>query len=130
MMHVSSLVLKVLLSGYLLGVLIETPVLFFGLSRRYSFGERIFAGLWLTACTYPIVILVIPYWVNPQTNTLLYILIAETFAPLAECALFWVLFGKRDLLGQLSMWRDFGAITLANVLSFAAGELLRVVWRF
>lgn len=129
-MYLISLVLKVLLPGYLFGVLIETPVLFVGLSKRHSVGERIFAGFWLTACTYPIVILVIPYWLNPQTNTLLYILVAETFAPLAECALFWMLFGKRDLLGRPPMWRDFGVITLANVLSFAAGEALRGLWRF
>lgn len=124
-MHASSLVLKVLLSGYLFAVLIETPVLFFGLSKRHSVRERIFAGLWLTACTYPIVILVIPYWINPQTNTLLYTFVAETFAPMAECALFWLIFGRCDLLGRPAMWRDFGAITLANVLSFAAGEVVR-----
>ena len=46
--------------GYLVTVLIEAPILFVGLSRRHRRGERLFAGLWLTACTYPIVVIVMP----------------------------------------------------------------------
>jgi hypothetical protein len=44
------------------------------------------------------------------------------FAPAAECALFWLAFGERGGLARRSTWRDFAAITLANVLSFLAGE--------
>jgi hypothetical protein len=46
--------------GYLFTILIETPVLLIGLSRRHSIRQRLFAGVWLTACTYPIVVLVMP----------------------------------------------------------------------
>ena len=51
--------------GYLASVAIETQVLLIGLSRRHPFSDRLLAGLWLTACTYPIVSLVLPL-VMPQ----------------------------------------------------------------
>jgi len=54
----------------------------------------------------------------------LYLLVAETFAPVAECVLFWLAFGKDSELAQRSMWRDFAAIVLANLASFAGGEVL------
>ena len=44
---------RFLLIGYPFTILIETPVLLFGLSQRHSIKRRIFAGVWLTACTYP-----------------------------------------------------------------------------
>jgi hypothetical protein len=50
--------------------------------------------------------------------------VAETFAPVAECVLFWLAYGDREQLGTASMWRDFGAITVANLASFLAGEVL------
>jgi hypothetical protein len=46
--------------GYALSLVLETPVLLVGLSPRHSIRRRLFAGAWLTACTYPIVILVLP----------------------------------------------------------------------
>ena len=49
-----------LVIGYLFTILIETPILLLGLSRRHSFKQKLFAGVWLTACTYPIVVLVLP----------------------------------------------------------------------
>jgi hypothetical protein len=109
--------------GYLLSILIETPVLLVGLSARHSMGRRFFAGFWLTACTYPIVILVMPLLIASRGP---YLLIAETFAPVAECALFWMAFGTWTEFGQRSMVRDMTAIVLANLASFGGGELLRV----
>jgi hypothetical protein len=109
--------------GYLLSVLVETPVLLVGLSARHSYGRRFFAGLWLTACTYPIVVLVLPPLLEPAGRAV-YLIVAETFAPVAECALFWGAFGERAEEGRWSMWRDFAAITLANLASFGAGELM------
>ena len=47
-----------------------------------------------------------------------FLLVAETFAPLAECALFWLAFGKQ------TTWRDFVVIVIANLASFAAGEVV------
>jgi hypothetical protein len=113
-----------LLVGYLLTVSIETPILLLGLSARHSWERRLFAGLWLNACSYPIVILVLPQLFDPETQRPLYLLVAETFAPLAECALFWAAFGTREETGRPSMWRDLAAITLANLTSFGIGELI------
>jgi hypothetical protein len=114
--------------GYLLTVLIETPILLFGLSSRHTLKRKLLAGVWLTACTYPIVILVLPLMFSPDAR-FLYLLVAETFAPLAECILFWLAFGREELLGKRSMWRDFAAIIAANLASFGLGELLNA-WRW
>ena len=109
--------------GYLLTILIETPILSVGLSRRHPLGRKLFAGVWLTACTYPIVTLVLPLLFNANSRAL-YLVVAETFAPVAECALFWLAFGSTEELGKTSMWRDFIAIILANLASFGIGEVL------
>ena len=109
--------------GYLLTIAIETPILFFGLSRRHPKRHRVMAGLWLTACTYPIVMLVLPLLLENYSRGV-YLLVAEIFAPVAECVLFWLAFGSASELGKRSMWRDFGAIVLANIASFVAGEIM------
>jgi hypothetical protein len=112
--------------GYLLTVLIETPILVLGLSPRHSLKRRIFAGVWLTACTYPVVVLVLPSFFD-DSSRLNYLLVAEIFAPVFECLLFWLAFRKeRDGRKESDspMWRDFGVIVLANLMSFAAGEVL------
>jgi hypothetical protein len=108
--------------GYLLTIAIETPILFFGLSPHHSKRRRIAAGIWLTACTYPIVILVLPLLMFDQSRAV-FLLVAEVFAPLAECLLFWLAFGKE------SQWRDFVVIVIANVASFLIGEVFNVfIW--
>jgi len=101
--------------GYLLTIAIETPILFFGLSSHHSKLRRVAAGFWLTACTYPIVVLVLPLLLSERW---LFLTVAETFAPLAECALFWLAFGKE------ATGRDFVVIVIANVASFLAGEII------
>ena len=108
---------RFLLVGYCVSVVIETPILLVGLSAGHSLGRRLFAGLWLTACTYPIVVLVLPHWLPSRVA---YLAIAETFAPAAECVLFWAAFG----IGRPTAWRDGAAITLANLASFGLGEVL------
>jgi hypothetical protein len=118
--------------GYLLSIAIEAPILLVGLSARHSMKVRLFAGLWLTACTYPIVVLVMPLAIGQMMSAsvsegvarAIYLTVAETFAPAAECALFWAAFGGRAEWGTRSMWRDFIAIIVANLASFGAGELL------
>lgn len=102
--------------GYLLTIAIETPVLVFGLARAHPLGRRIVAGIWLTACTYPIVVLVLPILIGPRIP---YLIVAETFAPVAECILFALAFGNRD-----TRVRDSAAIIVANLLSFGLGLLL------
>ncbi len=113
--------------GYLFTILVETPVLLAGLSPRHPLRHRLFAGIWLTACTYPVVVLVLPLCIDTEHSWALYLWVAETFAPVAECVLFWAAFGRRDLLGSWSMWRDFAVITLANLASFGLGEWLRTL---
>ena len=103
--------------GYLLTIAIETPILFVGLSAHHSNRRRLAAGLWLTACTYPIVVLVLPLWLVDHSRAF-YLLIAETFAPVAECVLFWLAFRNE------TTWRDFGAIAIANLASFVVGEVV------
>jgi hypothetical protein len=109
--------------GYLVTVAVETPVLFLLLSPRHPARRRLFAGLWLTACTYPVVVLVLPV-LFAGVSRAASLAVAETFAPAAECALFWLAFGEEGSLARRSTWRDFAAVTAANVLSFLAGEVV------
>ena len=101
--------------GYLFTIAIETPVLFFGLSAHHPKQRRILAGVWLTACTYPIVVLVLPLLFSERW---LYLLVGEIFAPVAECTLFWLAFGRE------ARWRDFAVIVIANLASFLIGEIV------
>jgi hypothetical protein len=107
--------------GYLCTVAVETPVLALLLSPRHPRRRRLFAGLWLTACTYPVVVLVLPPLLADSSRAL-YLAVAETFAPAAECALFHLAFGGKG--GDRAKWRDSAAIVAANLLSFLAGEVL------
>ncbi len=109
--------------GYLLTILIETPILCVGLSRRHPLRRKLFAGVWLTACTYPIVTLVLPLLFS-RASRALYLVVAETFAPVAECLLFWLAFGREEEAGKGSMRRDFIAIIIANLASFGIGEVM------
>jgi hypothetical protein len=109
--------------GYLFSILIETPVLLIGLSQRHPIKRRLIAGIWLTACTYPIVVLVMPL-LFAHTSRAIYLIIAETFAPVAECSLFWLAYGRAEETGKRSMWRDFATIVVANIASFVGGELM------
>jgi hypothetical protein len=107
--------------GYLFTILIETLILLVGLSKRHSIKRRLIAGIWLTACTYPIVVLVMPFLF---TSRAIYLAVAETFAPVAECTLFWLAYGRSEEFGKPSMWQDFATIVLANLASFIGGEIL------
>ena len=110
---------RFLLVGYVLTVALEAPVLAVGLAPRHSWSVRAIAALWLTACTYPIVVLVLPLTVELWWGRTAYLTIAEIFAPLAECLLFWLAFDRpappRD------QRRDALAIIAANLTSFLLG---------
>lgn len=108
--------------GYLLTVLIESPFLWF-LLPKLNLTQRFWLGLWLTACTYPIVVLVMPTAMDGVSRGL-YLLVAETFAPLAECCLFWVSIRGLYVFTRKDWLLSFVAITLANLASFAVGEML------
>jgi len=109
--------------GYFFSILIETPILLIGLSRRHSIKRRLCAGVWLTACTYPIVVLVMPL-IFANVSRAIYLAVAETFAPVAECILFWLAYGNSEELGKRSMWQDLATIVIANLASFLGGEVL------
>lgn len=97
--------------GYVLTVALETPVLLLGLAPQHPWRRRLAAAVWLNACSYPVVSLVLPLCVPPAA----YLWVAETFAPVSECLLFWAAFspeaGRRDVL----------AIAAANLVSFVVG---------
>src|SRR5262249_9361003 len=93
--------------AYLVTVGIETPVLLVGLSARHPYGRRLFAGLWLTACTYPLLWMVLPAFLDPTTQRAAYLAVGETFVAIGECALFWLAFGARESWGTRSAARDF-----------------------
>ena len=109
--------------GYLITILIEAPILLFGLSPKLSIRQKLLCGIWLTACTYPIVVLVLPtiFFGSPRWQ---YLAVAETFAPVAECLIFWLAFRSSRLLGGVDWIRSFAAIVIANLASFGAGEIL------
>jgi hypothetical protein len=133
---------KFLPIGYALTIALETPILLIGLSRRHSIKRRLIAGIWLTACTYPIVILVLPLVIEPAFGRWAYVTTAEIFAPLAECLLFWMAFGEREpgsnadsvslsdtppvrpLNHTGETLRDLIAIVVANVFSWLLGSWL------
>jgi hypothetical protein len=113
--------------GYLLSVLLEGPVLFLGLAPRHSAFRRVISALWLTACTYPIVVLVLPQLIwRPlgDTGYWPYIAVAEVFAPAAECFLFWLAFWRGHTLERADFFRDMAAIIVANLASFLLGPWL------
>jgi hypothetical protein len=106
--------------GYCLSVAVETPILMLGLSPEHPLLRRFLAGLWLTACTYPTFILVLPY-LFPSRE--IYLAVGETFVALGECGLFLAAFGWRRPWPKLA--RDCCVIILANLASFGVGEWLR-----
>ena len=105
--------------GYLLTIMIEIPILWFGLSPSHPARRRLIAGCWLTACTYPVVILVLPMTVGVRWGHVAYLVVAETFAPVAECVLFRAAFPVP--FSRAAAIRDMTAIVAANVASFAFG---------
>ena len=109
--------------GYLLTILIETPILLVGLSPKVTFKQKLLCGVWLTACTYPIVILVLPALFF-DTSRFVYLTVAEIFAPVAECALFWLAFRGKGLLVPGDWTRSLIAIVIANLASFGFGEIM------
>jgi len=112
--------------GYLVTILIETPVLIFGLSPKLTLKQKLLCGIWLTACTYPIVVLVLPTLMLDYFNTSrgFYLAVAETFAPAGECLFFWLAFRGKYLLEKGDWIRCFVAIIIANLASFLIGEVL------
>lgn len=109
--------------GYVTTVLIETTVLIFLLSPKLSLKQKILCGIWLTACTYPIVVLVLPTLLYDYPRWI-YLTIAELFAHFGECVIFWLAFREREDFLKADWIRCFIAVLLANFASFMIGEVL------
>ena len=117
--------------GLALSIALELPVLLVGLSRRHSLRRRVLAAIWLTSCTLPIVWFVLPELIwRPlgPSGELPYVVIAEIFAPAAECLLFWwayILWHPRETKApsssRFATLQDMAAIIAANLLSFLLG---------
>ncbi|HIE95620.1 MAG TPA: hypothetical protein EYG03_16665 [Planctomycetes bacterium] len=110
-----------MLFGYIATVTIELPILFSCLSRKHKRSQRITAGFLLTAFTYPIVILVLPgvFTLLEIDSRPIFLLCAETYAPLAE-VLFFRFVVNQKLLARPD--RDAFVIIVANLCSFVLGE--------
>ena len=109
--------------GYLFTIAIETPILILGLPTKITIRQRASLGVWLTACTYPVVILVLPALLFGKSRVG-YLFVAETFAPVAECALFWLAYRTEKELTTADWLRSMIVILIANLASFGAGEVL------
>jgi hypothetical protein len=114
--------------GYLVTIAVETPILIVGLSRQHSLRRRLVAGIWLTACTYPVVTLVLPLVLSNYSRRT-FLAVAEVFAPVVECLLFWLSFEWGSGATQKQVARDFIAIVIANLASFGVGEILNA-WQW
>lgn len=116
-----------LIFGYLLTILIELPVLLFGMSLRYSSLETIVNGLLLTALTYPVVVMVLPAVFTGMgiDSRATYLAVAEIFAPVAEVLLFRYL-NSQPLTARLDC--DAAVIVMANLASFLLGEAGLSYW--
>lgn len=109
--------------GYALTVCVELPILLLFLSKHHSVRTRLFAGFWLNACSYPVVVLALPILLPSRTA---YLWVAEIFAPASECLLFWLAFQPRTITVERPgvTVRDLAVIVCANLASFGVGEML------
>lgn len=114
-----------LLPYYFLTVALEAPFVIFGLPNSYPLKVRIFSAFWLTACTYPIVNVVTRELLVPNFGLVVWMAVAETFAPVAEFFIFWFTFARER--SPLKCKREFVAILLANLFSFGVGLALTVL---
>ena len=110
-----------LICGYLLTTLIEIPILILGLPRKFAVKDTIVNGLLLTAITYPVVVLVLPAIFTGMgiENRVLFLAVAESFAPITEVLFFRYLIDQ-PLAARLD--REAAVIVVANLTSFLLGE--------
>jgi len=108
--------------GFAFNLIVETPVFLLGLSRAHPWRRRVAASVWVNACSYPVVAVALPLLLGLEPRGR-YLAVAETFAPLSECVLFALAWHAAGTAGR-DRWRDFTAITAANLTSFLLGEFL------
>ena len=106
--------------GYLATVALEAPWLLLGLSKDRTIAQRIIASFWLTACTYPVVAVVLPLLLSRSLNYWGYLVVAEGFAILTECSLYHYAFRS---IHASSRHQDTIVITTANICSLTIGSV-------
>ncbi len=106
-------------------MLIETPVLFICLGKRYTTKQKLLAGLLLTACSYPFVVFIFPLIWDPYKQFSIYAFVSEAFAPLSECFVFYLLFQRVKQQSQREKVKDYLAVLFANLMSFLSGLILQ-----
>jgi hypothetical protein len=113
---------------YLVVVLLDAPILLFGLSVAHSRLLRILTALWVAACALPLAVF-IPGVILAPGNTLSFVLgvIAGLViaATVIEGALYWAFFRRGGRSKDVSLRRDVTAIIGANLAVIAVG---RVIW--
>ncbi|MBI5831749.1 MAG: hypothetical protein HZB16_05465 [Armatimonadetes bacterium] len=116
------LLAKVVLGGYALGVVVETPVLLATLSPAHGWRRRCAAGLWLTACTYPLLVMVLPVFIDPDTAWTRYVVVGEVAVAVTESALFYLAFNRGTQRPRRWLVQDVVAVVLANLASYLVGR--------
>jgi hypothetical protein len=113
---------------YLILVLLDAPILLFGLSGAHSRLLRLLAALWVAACAFPLGAF-IPGVILTRTNTFSFVLAVVTglviAAAVIEGALYWIFYKRRQRSKEVSLRRDVTAIIAANLVAIAMG---RVIW--
>src|SRR5437762_8105570 len=116
------------LIAYLVIVLLDAPILLFGLSIGHSKLIRLLAALWVAACALPLGVF-IPGVILAPGNTLSFVLAVVAGLAIAavviEGALYWAFFRRGERSKEVSLRRDITAITGANLAAIAMG---RVIW--
>jgi len=113
---------------YLVLVLLDAPILWFGMSRAHSRPRRLLAALWVGVCGLPLAVF-IPGVILTSTNTLPFVLAVVgglvIAAVVIEGALYWAFFKYGERSKDVSVRRDVAAIIGANLAVIAMG---RIIW--
>lgn len=109
--------------GYAFTITVEALVLLVGLSKPHSYARRVAAGVWLPACLYPFLWLLLPHFIDFTRQRPIFASVGEIFISFAKCGLFYLAFQHGRGLTRREQARDWLAISLANFTSFALGEL-------
>lgn len=116
----------IMIAAWAATIAIEMLVLCLLLSARHDRRVRVFAGCWLSACTLPVVWLVVPQVFPAGTPRAWILLVAESLALAMEWGLFSRAFTHPLPADPRATRRDLVAIAVANLASFALGE---TAWR-
>jgi hypothetical protein len=104
----------------MLTLAIEAPIAAAVLRRWYRvpLWRGTTAAIVASMLTHPVVWFVLPLWLTPSVGYLGYLVVAESFAWLAEAAVYWLM-TRRDPPGMLLL------SLLANLASFTIGAILQ-----